>query len=82
MDAFHRQSLCGRRERIEGLAQFVHLVTPPLRPLPVRAIHVGVTHGDVERASRPLPQFVIELIITMEGPCKVCVVARLSIFHL
>ena len=80
-DAFFRQPIGTRIECVEGLAHFVDHVSPPLRTLTVRAVHVGVPHGDVEGAQRLLAVAIQELIVAFKGSCELAVVTRLAVLE-
>ena len=80
-DAFARQPMCLLVQGIKSLAKFIHHVAPPLRPLPVGAIHVGVAHRDVECTLRLRPQAGQERIVTPEIACKIRFISCLAIFQ-
>ena len=68
-------------EGVEGLARFVHHVAPPLGPLPVGAVHVGVPHRNVERALRFFPEPVQGRVVAGETAGEGGGVSRLPVFH-
>ena len=80
-DAFFRQSIGTRIERIEGLAHFVDHVSPPLRTLTVWAVHISVTHSDVEGAQGFLAVEIEEVIIALKGAGELGVVTRFTILE-
>ena len=69
------------RPRIEGVGhfpEFVHHVAPPLGAFAVRAVHVGVPHGDIKGAGRLGPEGVEVGIVAAEGAGEGGVVAGLA----
>ena len=77
-NALARQVVGRRIEHIEGLAELIDRVAPPLGAFAVGAVHVIVTHRDIQRAPRLLPQRVQERVVAREGAGEFRVVARLA----
>ena len=80
-DALVGQTVSAEVGGIERLAQLVHLVAPPLRAFAVGTIHVGVAHGDIERAYGLFAQAVQEIVVAGKSARKLGVIARFAILQ-
>ena len=65
-------------KQIESLIQLVDLVTPPLRPLPVGTVVIGVPHTDVKCSLSLLPIRVENGVGTRERSRELSVITSLT----
>ena len=66
---------------IKSLAQFVHLIAPPLRAFTVGTIHVCITHGYIKCADCFFTQAVQEIIIASKGSGKRSIISGFAILQ-
>lgn len=80
-DALVGQLVSAKVGGIEGFAQLVHLVAPPLGALAVGTVHIGVAHGDIQGAYGLFAQAVEEIVVAGESARKLGVIARFAILQ-
>ena len=76
-DALPGQPVSLPVEHVEGLVQFVDLVSPPLGPLTVGTVVIGVPHTDIKGPLGLLPVFIEKRIGAGEGPGELRIVTSL-----
>ena len=75
------QGVQGRGIGVETFPQDGHDVSPPLSPLPVRAVEEGVAGIDIDRPQPLLPQAVVEEIRTVESAVRRGVIPGFPVFQ-